>query len=131
LGWDAEKQREWISKARNEKPLWLHHYTTENGKNGIEMSGVIDPAYAAEGINFFSPDNYSASDEATEKLATPSKREYQIGLFMFKDADGLSDISLVGPRYGHQGGGRETSTAQPIPINGIMRMRTQWIPLTD
>lgn len=131
VGWDIYKQQKWLSDAKKENPIRLQHYTTEKGKNGIEGSGCIDPAYSRKGSNFFTPNIYFSTQDATERLALPNECEFYISLNMFKTADNLAPITIVGERYGHKGGGLETSTSEKIYINGLIRMRSQWIPLTQ
>jgi hypothetical protein len=129
--WTKDDEQKWLAETRLESPVRLQHYTNERGKNGIEGSGLIDPKFSKEGLLFFTPNIYWSGSEATEKLATPSELEYFISLFMYPKADGLSEITPVGKRYGHDGGGLEASTSRPIWINSLKRLRSQWIPLTD
>jgi RHS repeat-associated protein len=129
--WDDAQQRAWQNEARKESPVRLQHYTTDVGHGAILRDGVIKPM---SGRVYLTPDFYSDPNEATEKLATCDKREWAVSLKVYSGADKLAPITEVQPypcSDGRRpGGGRETSTTNPIYF-GIMRETIIWWPLTD
>ena len=126
--WTLEKVIEWERTSRDELAIRLQHYTTAESVVPIIQSGYIN---SPNGTNYFTPDYYCTTEEATEKLATPSKREFYFSLNMYMVSDGLSPITRVPPRFGHDGGGWQTYTEMPIPIHGDRRKTIGPIPLSD
>src|SRR5690606_40467647 len=131
IGFDMERQRQWKTDFDKNPKIRLQHYTTDAGRRGITRTGVIDPAFTKEGKNFFSPNIYGTSDDATEYLALPSRAEYYISLNMSFVADKLSPLSVAEPKNGHDGGGLETFTTLPVSIKGAARAPSPWSPLSD
>lgn len=129
-GWDVYKQQQWLSKANKEVPLRLQHYTTEDGKKGIEGNlGVLDPKRTRDGVIYFSPDIYYSSTEATEDLAVDPEREWYISLNMYFDADAMSGPRPVakktykrddGTEVTRRGGGTEYWTSEIIPTSELL-----------
>jgi hypothetical protein len=134
--WDWTQQMNWLMEARKESPIRLQHYTTEIGKQFIENSGAIN---APSGTNYFSPFIYASSAEAGERNATPYLPDFYISLNLYRKADELNGWREVEPKIWwidgkpvfREGGGREYWNSRPVFINGLMRARTPFIPLTD
>jgi RHS repeat-associated protein len=135
-GWDKLRMVDWLLKAKNEKPIRVQHYTTESGRIFIDRSGSI---MAPGGTNYFSPFIYTSGEDAANRNATPEIPDFYISLNVYRVADEISGPRTVDPRvWGttdnpifREGGGLEYWNGLPVFINGLLRSRSPWIPLTE
>ena len=137
LGYDKQAMKAWLSDARSESPIRLRHYTTERAKRAISITGVINSPTGAG--NYFTPDQYTSGEEATDRLATKDEREFYIELNLYKKADLLEGPEKIPPHTYiteddiriRQGGGIQYYTYKPIWTGGLMRASSNWIPLSE
>ncbi|HKP95220.1 MAG TPA: DUF6531 domain-containing protein [Fibrobacteria bacterium] len=137
LGYDKQAMKAWLNDARSESPIRLRHYTTERAKRAISITGVINSPTGAG--NYFTPDQYTSGEEATDKLATKDEREFYIEINLYKKADLLEGPEKIPPHTYitaddiriRKGGGIQYYTYKPIWTGGLMRASSNWIPLTE
>jgi hypothetical protein len=99
----------------------LRHYTDDVGKEGIEMSGSIDPG--RDGHVYLTAEEYESAAEAMQRLALP---RLPFGYYEIPEdrLQALSEPSQVEPRHGQPGGGTEQYVTHPIDASDL-----RWIPL--
>lgn len=96
--------------------MTLRHYTDEDGRSGIEASGVI--RRGPDGRVFLTRDVYSSGREAQLSLALARR---PTGFFDVPEDRlvGLSEERVVSAHHGQPGGGREAFVEHPVDASGL------------
>lgn len=103
----------------NGEPLYVYHFTNNDGKRGISATGVLMPG--ASGRVYFSAMPYANADQAQSALALPREPS---GYFAVprSNVSGPLTWTVVGPNFGQRGGGMEASVRGVVPLTG-----SQWV----